>query len=766
MSLPLGSVVTDVTLESLSASNQSNVPFTFGQVFKQGDMLPSESLTGRIGKTEQPLQYEVKATHNDGSVRHAVITGVLPSLAARASPVMQLVKAAPVVAEAFDSVACVASVSATIAGEKYSATVDNTHLANATWLSGSIVQEKHFNVPFTTAAGKAHPHLYARFAIRDYASNVRVDITVENNWAFEPSPQNFTYDAEVVVNGTVVYTKEALTHYHHARWRRLFWVNTSPQLNVKFNRDYLLETKAVPNYDKEFPPAESLLKNWESGPLSGLADPMAIGLAVPYMPMTGAHDDIGILPMWQAAYILGADARARNATLITANGAGTWSVHYRDRKTDKPVTLTDHPRMTIAGRSTDAGYDAFPNPGGDVSSPYTADISHQPSLAYLPYLVTGDYYYLEEMQFWAMFDAFSSNPNYRDGASGLVIPEQLRGQAWALRTIAQAAYITPDKDILKSELVRLTKSNLNWYNSNYSNNPDASKLGVMTHYYSLHYDTAMHVAPWMDDFFTSVAGHAVELGFEEALPLLKWKAQFPVGRMAAEGVCWLNGAPYDYAVRGDSTGPLYNTFAEAYSQTFGAAKAAEICPTSGDMGNISEGTMGYPSNMQPALAYAADSGIKDADKAWAYFNSRTVKPDYSLGAQFSIVPRTKETTPNNPIPQEPKMTFKVSVALSFATQTLPAGSETSVTSALVELLAADGKTVIASSSSLYEFSGIKAGDYVVRASGIDSKGAVMGVPFTQAFTIVEEVVTPPVDPVPTTVEVSLPAGITVSYVKE
>jgi hypothetical protein len=43
--------------------------------------------------------------------------------------------------------------------------------------------------------------------------------------------------------------------------------------------------------------------------------------------------------------------------------------------------------------------------------------------------------------------------------------------------------------------------------------------------------------------------------------------------------------------------------------------------------------------MQPALAYSVDAGIASSKTAWSLFMSRTVKPNYGLGAQFAIVPR-------------------------------------------------------------------------------------------------------------------------------
>lgn len=58
----------------------------------------------------------------------------------------------------------------------------------------------------------------------------------------------------------------------------------------------------------------------------------------------------------------------------------------------------------------------------------------------------------------------------------------------------------------------------------------------------------------------------------------------------------------------------------------------------GEMTGYSSGTEGYPSNYQPALAYASKVGVNGAT-AWQKFMSRSVKPNYGLNPQFSIVPR-------------------------------------------------------------------------------------------------------------------------------
>ncbi|WP_332848670.1 hypothetical protein [Massilia sp. S19_KUP03_FR1] len=204
--------------------------------------------------------------------------------------------------------------------------------------------------PLTTSAGVAHPHLAARFAVRYYSAikKARVDVTIENNWAYEPGPQNFTYDAEILVGARSVYNKAGLKHLHHARWRKLFWWGDAPALNVQSNVPYLISPRAVPNYDQTVMPSEGLLQSLAAR-MNGKGGPMQIGLAVAYMPTTGGRDDIGILPMWSPAYLLSMDSRARDATLATADGSGSFSMHYRDRATDRPVSILDHPAMTLLG---------------------------------------------------------------------------------------------------------------------------------------------------------------------------------------------------------------------------------------------------------------------------------------------------------------------------------------------------------------------------------------------------------------------------------
>lgn len=662
--------ITDVKIQNTATTAQTNVPVTFGQVFAVGAVAPTDALVGKLDDgTAVPLQVDVKALHADGSVRHAIISAVVPTLGAsqvRTISMMKGGKAAAATALATSNMMAngfSASVSATINGVKYTAYADDLikkATAPKTWLAGNIVNEWQVSAPLTSSSGAAHPHLTARFAVRWYQNikKARVDVTVENDWAYEPNPQNFTYDASVLVGAKQVYAKTGMTHYHHARWRKVFWWNgDTPQINIKHNIPYLIASGAVPNYDQTVQVPDSALADLATRYTGSVTEPMGIGLGVPYMLMTGGRPDIGIMPQWSTLWLLTMDQRARTATLGTADGAGSWSAHYRDKSTDRPVSLIDHPYMTIYGNASDTvnpatnQREAFPACASATAcdTPYTHDPDHQPAFVYLPYLLTGDYYYLEELQFWAMWDAFASNPAYRQYAKGLVSPEQVRGQAWCLRTLAEAAYITPDADRLKSHLVSIVNANLDWYNATYTNNASANQLGAVTNGYAMAYNNSTGLAPWQDDFFTSVIGHAAEMGFDKAKTFLVWKSKFPVDRMTAPGACWIDATIYAMNIRDTSTSPFYTTMGDVYAKNHTAAFDALACGSAamatalklqvGEMTGYSSDPAGYPSNLQPALAYASDALGAKGKAAWTLFMNRSVKPNYGSQPQFAIVPR-------------------------------------------------------------------------------------------------------------------------------
>ncbi len=700
-------VITSVKIQNVALA-QSNVPISFGQVFAKGDIPLNNSISGKLSDgTNLPLQVDVKAAHDDGSLRHAIISTILPRIDADKIETIYLFKSGtPNPTAVADTPAKLltagftASINVTLAGDIYTASADSLLKVGkyTNWLAGTIVNEWHVSAPLKNAQGMEHPHLTARFAIRSYAgqNKARVDITLENNWTYEPNPQKFTYDAQIQIGGQNVYTKTALTHFHHARWRKVFWWGGEPSVHIQHNTAYLIASKAIPNYDQSVVITSTGLNQINSRWEKAVTDPMGPGLVATAMPMAGGRPDIGPLPQWEAMYLLSMDAVSKKITLGTGDLAGSWPIHYRDKNTDKPVSIATYPYGSswIASHNIDPlkkdwSFSRCAIASDCDTSPYnyTPDVNHQPSMAYLPYLVTGDYFYLEELQFWATYNVAGISPVYREHEKGLMKAVQVRGQAWSLRTMGQVAYITPDAHAMKQYFIDMLNFNLDFYNTTYTLG-QPNQLGVLDGsgkdaFQSIAYTTAAGLktglAPWMDDFFTWSTGYLVELGFAKAKPLLDWKAKFSVGRLTDPGFCWVDGALYNITVRASVSSPLFTTFNQAYLATMRAGLGSIESPSGpmlnstgqdylsltcgsqaqadwrtqndkdnnvsrnpwvlGEMPIFSYSVEGSPSNMQPALAVAAGSGIPNAKKAWDIFINRPIKPDYSVAPQFAIVPR-------------------------------------------------------------------------------------------------------------------------------
>lgn len=682
-----------VSIQSTGAA-QTAVPFTFGQVFAPGHLLPTDGLLA--GAVQ--LQVDVKATHADGSVRHAVLSGVMPRLGAGETVKLQLAKT--ILPKPVASVApadLTAAVEILLGGVAYTATLAESDWQFA-WLEGPIVSEAVFTAPLRAAAGDKHPRLSVRFGVRRYlgAKRARVEFVIENTKTFSAG-SNETYDVALMLNDKVVYERKALTHYHHARWRATAWVGVEPALIVHPDTAYVIASKVVPNYDRTIQPAESAIAGLRAQLTPNNTGPMTVGPLANDMGMSGGRPELGLLPQWAVFYLLSADARARDVMMATAEGSGTWCIHYRDENTGYPVRTDSSANRYISTHMNLNHEGPLPVPraeGGNwdrVASPFGADTAHEPSLVYLPYLVTGEYYYLEELHFWATWNPLGTAPGNSGDGAGLLRWQQVRGQAWSLRTLGHAASITPDNHPMKAYFVKQMDNNLDYYQDAFvSKNPNPFGVydGTPNGAFRL---TEKASAPWQDDFLTSSFGHLVELGFEKARPILQWKAKYVTGRMAAPGYCWIHAAPYFLflADGGAWDKPMYGSFAELYAKNFydGNIKAdgdkivahprgikwADVqCGTQaqadwlteatgttwlkGQMWGYSASTQGYPANMQPALAMAADSGIPGAAEAWATFDGRTAKPDYGYGPQFAIVPRTVPSVayvPSLPEPSSP-----------------------------------------------------------------------------------------------------------------
>jgi len=648
--------VVSYTLENESSDIERDVPVTFGAVFAPGDIPAGSSVvvTDKSGNPI-PVQVDAKARHKDGSLRHAVLTLDVPRLRSGDDVVVSAspgppAQGTPVPISAlppgFDAV-----VELTEHGNKLTASARDllSRGKTETWLSGPLVTEWWVTGPLRDASGKPDALLAVRFGIRSYGPGrpTRIEVDVENDWAWAQRPRTRIYDARVTIGGKSAFEQQNIAQQPYSRWRKVYWWSTPAFVLVKHDLAYLKKTRTIPYYDPDIgtPNLGQLFRKFSVSNHG----PMGPGIIYPSMGATGGRSDIAPLPEWTVAYLLTMDERAAQLMLSAGDLAGSFPTHYRSEKTDRPATSEEFPKITTHYNYVGRGDGYLPKPDLAGRKGLGPEAAHEPSLAFVPYLVTGERYYLEELQFWSQWNAWDTAPEYHGYGQGLIGWDQIRGIAWSLRTLAQAAYITPDADPLKGPLLRELHANAEWFDRTYTDNPNANAFHTALRPSA---DT-LAVAPWMDDFLTWAVQYTASLGFDDWRAFARWKAYFPVQRMINPNYCYVMAAKYYMKVM-DTPHHFLPSWADAFTQNLppeyrdpgrqpkcGGDEMATAfkLKRAGEMMGDSRSPGGYPAQMQPALAAAVDADVPGAKEAWQKFMDRPVKPPGGrVQPQWDIVP--------------------------------------------------------------------------------------------------------------------------------
>jgi hypothetical protein len=426
---------------------------------------------------------------------------------------------------------------------------------------------------------------------------------------------------------------------------------------------YLMATRLVPNYRGSTSASSSLFSRLPSS-----YTPLAQASYQTDMPAPGYQPAIGLLPEWDVAYLTSAgDPRSYRGVLISGYAAGRYGTHYRDEKTNRPLLMSSYPNLVLNGSNagmsnTGASETNNYTPANGGNGPPTYDAAHHPSMGYMAYLLSGWNYYLEETQLLATTNYLRQNTSTRQSAKGIFESSAgtdiTRGAAWSIRTLAQAATLTPDADTaLRAQLVASLDANINYYHGRYvaqANNP----LGLVQPYDHYGSSDPWQGAVWMDDFFTASFGYLKEMQPYSATmqtkldQFLAWKYRSVVGRLGGSGSGEFSYryaaqytvpyAPTNSANFGNGTGPWYGSWGEV-------ARAMSL-PTAGNAGEPLES--GYPTeptaywgNLMPALSYAVDQGAAGAAAAWTRVTSASNFPTQAAGYNdnpvWGVKPRSR-----------------------------------------------------------------------------------------------------------------------------
>jgi hypothetical protein len=522
-------------------------------------------------------QTDVKNRWPDGSIRFAVVTVQVPSAntyAINAAPAQN--GAAPV--GAFD-----ASVVLRIGGADFIAAAPAGPTAQA-WLSGPLVHEYRATVaPVSQVTGTAHAFLRVNFDVRYYYDGAgRVDVSVENVLN-KTGATTTTYDVTININGQAVFSKAAVQHYYLTRWRKVFAVDTTfaavtPDF-TSFQR-----ARAIPRY-------LSIVTNSVNNPSGASFDILKNGALDVNMPAHGGRAELAPFPDWTARYLVHRNQTQRSYVLANGDLSGSWPVHVREAEDSaKPgvgverfVSLDERPTIWYDERAKGAGVDYIrgtplpireygtitPGPGQTALIP---DNAHQPSIAFVPYLLTGDRYYAEEMAFWANYSMLRTyNGDGVRSWKGILQNNEVRGYGWALRNLVDAAAYYPEASPMKAYLASKVDHNLQWLD-NYANSQNATTNPFRILWLDKRPEGMAYIAMWEQNYLAYAIDRAAKHGFAAGRAHRDAIAKFQVKLFTSDpDYPRAEGAPYVVGVgTGSKSNYVYHTtMAQIWSATRG-----------------------------------------------------------------------------------------------------------------------------------------------------------------------------------------------------
>lgn len=658
--------ITTLTLTEKDGVTTINYPLTFGHVFKIGDV--ADYVTASYNGSAVTTQCDVKTTYDDGSVRFAVISIIIPSVAANSTKNIVLSTSATTASSGYmDKTTIIATdiedeIRLTnLSGSGYSGSLTADLNAQITavsspsyWLQGSVATE------IMVRAG-LNNSLEASWEVRFYPGTSfgpRISHSIENMNANYRGIVNYDVDIQAgMPTLSSRYSKSAVVHNENSRWRKVLWIGSEPpETELHYDREYLTSTGSILKYRTYSSVSEQTITSAYSSWSSSNTDIMGSGTLQKYFPTTGGREDIGVLPTWAARYLNSFDNRLKEIVIGNGEMAAHCPIHYREYDESKsfyrlPVSIDDRDTVwTSEDKASTWGdvLDRLPAAIGNVGSAYhgwTIDRAHQGSFAYIPYLITGDRYFLEEMYYWAAYNlsACDYNDSYGRKRSDGIIQDQVRGVAWALRNIADAAALSSDSDLLlKSYLTTKVNNNISFtylvrrgrYPLGYFGIDIYATLGQMA-------SDVLYVGnPWQEDYVLLSLAHQYQLGFNWG-ENISWYKNFNNNRFVADGVNPYDGSAYRFPAQLQNyvcgTPPCYPTTWNQYTSMYTPPSSPWTAPTAAthDYRLIALAAASVVSNQSSSLIFnmlndsGFDWGLFNDDPTWAIMATEQAK--HSLG---------------------------------------------------------------------------------------------------------------------------------------
>lgn len=718
-----------VTITNRAGIAETNHPFTISRVFAQGEIL--QFAQARVNGTPVTSQCDVKTRWSDGSLKHAIISFVANMPASGTVTVDFVNQTSGNNTGAMDRTAMLAA----NWGAQIEVTNGSTLTASARqiltdwagtsadkrvtyWLQGPICTQviledrsatMAYDIGFN-ATKSLHPIFVATF-YPQYPQGVKVEMILENAWTTKLQDQAYSLALKTgnPLNSIPVYTKALFTHLARSRWRKVFWSGTTPvDVHVNPNLAYMIYTKILPNWDLSITTTSSAITNdinrfnsGDKGDINGVA------FWTQYQ-SSADRPELGIMPAWYLRWLYTGDPRLYDVMMGNAAVAGYVPIHYRESLTGRfydsantvdalgrALSINARPSVYLLNQTAGNGADLISPVGPASWGGWGLDLAHEPDMSFVPYLVTGDWYWLEELYFTAGSDLATPNPSNcfycRHGNWGYFpYAAQTRGQAWGLRNVAHAAIAAPDNTPEKAYFTEKLNNNIaveegnqnvlsgvfyqactsNPYNENteaskwcwgrktigenvpnplhFMNKGDVSLDGAALFVSPTDpYAVERQDAPWMYAYKYCVLGHMEELGFS-AGPLNNTQFGFLLNMLQNPAFNPFLVEIYKMPVARASTGTYYQTwsdfllaFTTSWTNAFGTTYNLRTANqwTASSVGNYSD--PGYAHMMRGAASFLAGRTIGglSGDAAWNWISANVSEGAAGANQSYVFIPR-------------------------------------------------------------------------------------------------------------------------------
>ena len=632
--------------------NPAGTVVVFGQAFRPGDVPAGRGLVARLSNG-QPVrvQLDIRNRHPDGSVRLGQIALAAPALSARQRALVLLAAepeapASPLSWEGRQAILEVASA----AGGVWKLDLLPRALTGTLWQSGPLAVQGRLEagVPPRMTGGVSSLRVVADVAVHADGA-LLVDLWFRNDIAMRGGGGPARYSARLLLDGQEVGRFDIPRQAQYTAWGRLFTTGaqgTPP--HIRHDAGYLADTGAVARYDVSTGVDDALLSRMASNVAApGWGAILGARGVTQDMTQTGGRPDIGPATQAQAIWLMTGDLRAAAFAIGQAEAAGSIPWHFWDVSGGRGgggwLDARRWPRLWTDPRGG-------PPPGGllqPVASDtgWVPDSAHQPDLSFVPYLLTGRRAFLDELQAQAAWCVVSQWPDTRGHpansgpAEGLnvVRGNQVRGAAWSMRQLDNAAWATPADDPNLPYFRACAESNWSWLRSRIPawTNEQGELRGCIPGVYG----TPNTLPPWQQDYFASSAASAARRGNGDAREVLLWMSNFLTGRFlsASKGFDPRDGVAYLIAareVRGEAI-PL-RSWAETGQamRARGLSNAGSWRRTDGDYAQLA---------LQSLAALVDILGTREARAAHAWLaasGAPFISPqDFRRDPVFNIVPR-------------------------------------------------------------------------------------------------------------------------------